>query len=923
MGPGSWSFPQFFSWSKSSLARRRRGRVPLARKGKGLIEAKELRQGMALSLSNAGGLANTPGVGAMGIPGASAMGMPNSMPKPQGFPGGAAPGGRVEKAPGGSALEHGLLDGNIGVPDRSCLAVELDGDAFVAAFVDSKGATCKILNDNKDGAVMREAISIPPERSGLVVKYFDRQTSSERGKALPTGILVGGAAIKDDSVVTGAIKRLLGRAAKEEGVAMHAQRCNVVIKSRKIHEARRRNSILGYESDDEIDSNDGGFRVYFGSRLSLELKSTMKGGKMHVLPEELLALCFVELRTRTAAVRKKNCDDPIPRAISFIAPACWGDAQRTAAATAASMVGLDVRLISPSLAATAGALVGGASSAILADEIVHDKNSLSIEKGGKGSGRAKCGNAIKTFGETMRETIVPEIVGLAEPIFASNVLVLTAGIDSLEAALVRIQGSPLDEVVESKKEKKEAEDDKEDEKEEDSKEECKKAPIRPATAFDWIQRIEVLAARGKAYECAGLIDIVDCCSGLESDDVTRLRDFAYKATESYVSSGPSQISKTKGPIRGLQGGVESIMKSLLQLVDSALAAAAAKSATGAMDGISAVLIRGAMLGLPQTLFQQPLKAALSSRCSGSTPTGLWVLSHDVAVRGAAAIAAAKGKLEESIFSHELVATDSLQRAVALAHCKPTTTKTAEESASGLPEWSWTMDKSAEGSAKLDQIFSRDCPLPSVVRRKYDNDSLRKLGLGGLLGPGLNVTVTEQNPDNESEFWRALPIGNPMERGSLKDGTLQRGARVILEFHANESGVVNVETLKFVTGKEDQEERAKESSFIVRNSGRIMMVVFLILFAGSMGWMVVSDMLEQSRLDAKRFEARKAALVEFYGTHNPAKIDSIDDTLRAHYGQEAKLWRKLEKRYGTRPPRPNFLKHGVSGVKKKRKSDGDL
>ena len=88
---------------------------------------------------------------------------------------------------------------------------------------------------------------------------------------------------------------------------------------------------------------------------------------------------------------------------------------------------------------------------------------------------------------------------------------------------------------------------------------------------------------------AGLIDIVDCCSDLESNDVTRLRDFVYRATESYVSSGPSQISKTKGPIRGLEGGVESIMKSLLQLVDSALAAAAAKSATGAMDGISQFL----------------------------------------------------------------------------------------------------------------------------------------------------------------------------------------------------------------------------------------------------------------------------------------------------------------------------------------------
>ena len=75
-----------------------------------------------------------------------------------------------------------------------------------------QGGYGKILNDSKDGAVMRD-ISIPPERSGLVVKYFDRQTSSER-KSLPTGILIGSAAIKDESVITGAIKRLLGELPK-------------------------------------------------------------------------------------------------------------------------------------------------------------------------------------------------------------------------------------------------------------------------------------------------------------------------------------------------------------------------------------------------------------------------------------------------------------------------------------------------------------------------------------------------------------------------------------------------------------------------------------------------------------------------------------------------------------------------------------
>jgi hypothetical protein len=255
--------------------------------------------------------------------------------------------------------------------------------------------------------------------------------------------------------------------------------------------------------------------------------------------------------------------------------------------------------------------------------------------------------------------------------------------------------------------------------------------------------------------------------------------------------------------------------------------------------------------------------------------------------------------------------------VALAHTPPSETKAAAETTSGLPEWTWKVDPSVPPTARLDDLFPRDCPLPSVVERIYDGDTLSRLGVGGFLGKGLKLTVLEQKPSAESEFIRSLPLGNPLARGSLAEGTLERAVTVTLRFTATESGLVNIDTVKFMTGKQAQAEKDEKSSFVVRNAGRIAMVIFLLLCVGAVSWMVLSDMWEQASIDAKRFDARKAMLIEYYEKHNPSKIDSIDDALRAHYGQESKLWRKLENKYGVRPDRPNFLKHGVSRSQSKR------
>ena len=56
--------------------------------------------------------------------------------------------------------------------------------------------------------------------------------------------------------------------------------------------------------------------MYEGSRLSLELAATTRSGLVHVLPEELLALCFVELKQRVATCLAKQADST-PRAGTY------------------------------------------------------------------------------------------------------------------------------------------------------------------------------------------------------------------------------------------------------------------------------------------------------------------------------------------------------------------------------------------------------------------------------------------------------------------------------------------------------------------------------------------------------------------------------------------------------------------------------
>ena len=179
----------------------------------------------------------------------------------------------------------------------------------------------------------------------------------------------------------------------------HARRCAVTLRSRKAHEARRRHSILGYDSDDEVDETDGGFRVYEGSRLSLEVKSNTREGKMHILPEELLALCLVELRGRAIKAREQSAD-PVPRAVTMVTPACWGDAQRSAAATAAGLVGIDVRL-APVARRGSGALVGEAAARCSA------KRSTAVGA----AGRRRGGKTLAAGAGLMDA----EVVGLAGP----------------------------------------------------------------------------------------------------------------------------------------------------------------------------------------------------------------------------------------------------------------------------------------------------------------------------------------------------------------------------------------------------------------------------------------------------------------------------------------------------------------------------
>ena len=82
-----------------------------------------------MALQAAGGMA---GAGAGGLVAAglgNQLGMPNRMNfRPPGGPSGAASAASQVKAPGGSAVEHTIADKHANVPDRSCLAVELDGE---------------------------------------------------------------------------------------------------------------------------------------------------------------------------------------------------------------------------------------------------------------------------------------------------------------------------------------------------------------------------------------------------------------------------------------------------------------------------------------------------------------------------------------------------------------------------------------------------------------------------------------------------------------------------------------------------------------------------------------------------------------------------------------------------------------------------
>ena len=82
---------------------------------------------------------------------------------------------------------------------------------------------------------------------------------------------------------------------------------------------------------------------------------------------------------------------------------------------------------------------------------------------------------------------------------------------------------------------------------------------------------------------------------------------------------------------------------------------------------------------------------------------------------------------------------------------------------------------------------------------------------------------------------------------------------------------------------------------------------MLLLLGVGAWSVASEWLEDARIEAGRHHARRVALEEFYRDVNPDKIDSVDKTLIEAKGHEKELWAKLEKKYGKRPRKPDYLK----------------
>jgi len=889
------------------------------------------------------------GAGAGGM----AMGMPNMGPQFTPPTGAAARAPAAPRGPGGAYdLSERTVLGGKAAKDTACLAVELDGGKLTAAYSDDAGEKIRIVSNTSDGDRMAAVVGVPVPAAGVLIHWVDKRKPFERREGLPPGVTVGIAALDaarakggnqgqgstDSPQLLAGLGRLLGRDFSDPAAVAHARASGLTPRARKVHARRLSLGILGYEDDDEVDREDGGGRVYEGSRVCAEIKAANRAGSAHVLPEEWLGLLLAELRARTVAKLKaaqdkgKHGPDPDSagaaaqascQGVSVVVPASFGDRERTACVKAAGMLGLDCRLVSAGLATLAGALVGPHAAALpdlgAKDASTQGGASSSSQQqqqqqgGGKGYGVS-----------TMLAAKAEALAGKEEGPGAVRVLVVNGGDEFLEVSLVDL-------VPPNKRATDEGEGEGEGEGAKSPKgpkgEKGKEGPLA------WLGELRVVCARGGAREGWGLADVLASLKTDKSAASDRLLPKVERAASQYDKN---EVYSAKGLQAGvatdkectaeavaqtLEAAAGPVVAKLLQVADECLGSAAASGRAGGKGGgalFDAVLLRGPLFGALGPAVEAPLRRYLEGKLQGKEKgagcgakgVGVWVLPADSAPKGASALSAARASLPKALLGAGVEAREALQFALAVAH-SPGAPDAASAKASGSGgggggDLTWARSEVVE-------LFARDTPLPCVVSKTYDLKALKKHGLPGRTlteGRRLSLITAEEQPAL-GKFVRLQPLGNPLVRARERDGEKERGVTVDVEFSLDASGLLDVRFHKFLSAKEDEAIKDESRPWLVRNAGRVLMLLVVLGAFGAWVFSAWGEYQAEALREANKHRARKAALEEFYRGVNPEKLGDIDRALEEHRGRETKLWAKLDKKYGRRPPRPDYLKYSTN------------
>jgi len=716
----------------------------------------------------------------------------------------------------GAGAEPSLRDALQASEDKdvACLALELDGSTVVATVAAQAGAKLRTLDGPTSASV-----AIPQSVAGLFLRWADEKSPEERGLALPRGVQVGepledGKIGGEKASSISALPRLLGRAAEDPSAAEAAKRAGMDLATRKDRDARHRMTILGYESDDEVDDTDGGRRCYDGSNLSLKISSTSRAGVTYVLPEEALSMIICSLRQRAA---KQLCN-VVPLGATLVVPGAWTSMPRSAAVAAVANLGMDFRLLSASVALTLGTLATNRDTAAAL------RGALAPTAAGEGEGSMDAGSTL--------------------------CLAITGCLDNLEVALVRVEGE-------------------------------RGAADKGSSSVKWVRAVRSLVCRGSP-------------AGHGLDDVrARLEKAGADKAGKYLADVAT--GDRKSPRECPKEATDALREALAPSLAEAgrlLAQVMAKynSVRGPGEEVSAVFVRGGLAEVPEVL--SFLKQQARDHVGASAAVTL--SPRDAAAKGATALGASRQGLRGSVFAPGLSATDTLSAAVAVS-LDPASRKEPRVSLSSqakpvLEEWLWE-DSDAE------VLFPQDAAYPGSVERRYTVRSVKR---------NASATILEQaHPDSAAVFRRVHPLGNPLRRKNT-EGAEVAAVAVTLRYTLDENGLLVVDDENIQTRQEAEAEREAKTSPVVRNFGRVMLFVVLALLLAAGLYSPITQMVEQHRTEQLRHAARKAALSEFYQEVNPDKISEIDRTLSEFKGRESALWRKLENKYGKRPPRPNLL-----------------